>query len=514
MYDVIIIGCGVVGAATAYQLAKYRLRTLVLEAQNDVANGTTKANSAIIHAGYDPEPGTQMARLNVQGNRMAGEICEKLGVPFARVGSLVLAFCEAERQTLETLFQRGQANGVPGLRLLDGAGARAMEPNLSEAVQAALYAPSAGIVDPWRFALAMAETAVENGVQLCLQSPVTAIGKTPGGFCVQTPRGAYEARYVFNAAGVQADEVHALLEAPGYAVLDTLYEKIPGLELVAEDLGTCAPRCWNCGTATSRGEYYLMDKSQGAQVGRIIFQCPSQSGKGVLVAPTVHGNLIVGPNAEPVPDKRDVGTTGAGLAYVRKTALRSVPGLNFRENIRNFAGLRAVSTRDDFILEESAASPGFFDLAGIKSPGLTSAPAIGALAVQLLRQKGVALEEKPAFRERRRAACFAALSAEEKNALIQKDARYGRVICRCETITEGEIVAALHSPIPPHSLNGVKRRCNAGMGRCQGGFCGPRVQAIIARELGIPQQEVLMDQDGTYLITGETKQGRGGVQHV
>ena len=477
MYDVIIIGCGVVGAATAYQLAKYRLRTLVLEAQNDVANGTTKANSAIIHAGYDPEPGTQMARLNVQGNRMAGEICEKLGVPFARVGSLVLAFCEAERQTLETLFQRGQANGVPGLRLLDGAGARAMETNLSEAVQAALYAPSAGIVDPWRFALAMAETAVENGVQLCLQSPVTAIDKTPGGFCVQTPRGAYEARYVFNAAGVQADEVHALLEAPGYAI------------------------------TPSRGEYYLMDKSQGAQVGRIIFQCPSQSGKGVLVAPTVHGNLIVGPNAEPVPDKRDVGTTGAGLAYVRKTALRSVPGLNFRENIRNFAGLRAVSTRDDFILEESAASPGFFDLAGIKSPGLTSAPAIGALAVQLLRQKGVALEEKPA-------ACFAALSAEEKNALIQKDARYGRVICRCETITEGEIVAALHSPIPPRSLNGVKRRCNAGMGRCQGGFCGPRVQAIIARELGIPQQEVLMDQDGTYLITGETKQGRGGVQHV
>ena len=328
------------------------------------------------------------------------------------------------------------------------------------------------------------ERAVENGVQLCLQSPVTAIGKTPGGFCVQTPRGAYEARYVFNAAGVQADEVHALLEAPGYAI------------------------------TPSRGEYYLMDKSQGAQVGRIIFQCPSQSGKGVLVAPTVHGNLIVGPNAEPVPDKRDVGTTGASLAYVRKTALRSVPGLNFRENIRNFAGLRAVSTRDDFILEESAASPGFFDLAGIKSPGLTSAPAIGALAVQLLRQKGVALEEKPAFRERRRAACFAALSAEEKNALIQKDARYGRVICRCETITEGEIVAALHSPIPPHSLNGVKRRCNAGMGRCQGGFCGPRVQAIIARELGIPQQEVLMDQDGTYLITGETKQGRGGVQHV
>lgn len=482
MYDVIIIGCGVVGAATAYQLARYRLRTLVLEAQNDVANGTTKANSAIIHAGYDPEPGTLMARLNAEGNRMAGEICERLGVPFARVGSLVLAFSEAECKTLETLLHRGQANGVPGLRILSGAEARAMEPNLSENVLAALHAPSAGIVNPWEFALAMAETAVENGVQLCLQSPVTAICRTEGGFRVQTPHGVHEAKYVFNAAGVQADEVHALLEDPGYAI------------------------------TPSRGEYYLMDKSQGAQVGRVIFQCPNKNGKGVLVAPTVHGNLIVGPNAEPTPDRQDLGTTGAGLAYVRETALRSVPGLNFRENIRNFAGLRAVSTRDDFILEESAAFPGFFDLAGIKSPGLTSAPAIGAMAAQLLREKGVRLEEKPAFHEKRRAACFASLSAEEKNALIQKDARYGRVICRCETITEGEIVAALHSAIPPRSLNGVKRRCNAGMGRCQGGFCGPRVQAIIARELGIPQQDVLMDQDGTYIITGETKQGKGGVQ--
>ncbi len=482
MYDVIIIGCGVVGAATAYQMARYRLRTLVLEAQNDVANGTTKANSAIIHAGYDPEPGTLMARLNTEGNRMAGEICERLGVPFARVGSFVLAFSEAECKTLETLLHRGRVNGVPGLRILSGAEARAMEPNLSENVQAALHAPSAGIVNPWEFALAMAETAVENGVQLCLQSPVTAICKTEGGFRVQTPHSAYEAKYVFNAAGVQADEVHALLEDPGYAI------------------------------TPSRGEYYLMDKSQGTQVGRVIFQGPNQNGKGVLVAPTVHGNLIVGPNAEPMPDRRNLGTTGAGLAYVRETALRSVPGLNFRENIRNFAGLRAISTRDDFILEESAAFPGFFDLAGIKSPGLTSAPAIGAMAAQLLREKGVRLEENPAFHERRRAACFASLSAEEKNALIQKDARYGRVICRCETITEGEIVAALHSAIPPRSLNGVKRRCNAGMGRCQGGFCGPRVQAIIARELGIPQQDVLMDQDGTYIITGETKQGRGGAQ--
>ena len=365
MYDVLIIGCGIVGANVAYLLSQHKLRAAVFEKENDVSMGTTRANSAIVHAGYDPEPGTAMARLNVRGSALTKEQCAAFDVKYRQIGSLGLAFSDEEMATVRRLYENGVANGVPGVRVLTREETLAMEPNLSDAVCGALYAPSAGIVDPWRFALAMAETAVENGVQLCLQSPVTAIGKTPGGFCVQTPRGAYEARYVFNAAGVQADEVHALLEAPGYAI------------------------------TPSRGEYYLMDKSQGAQVGRIIFQCPSQSGKGVLVAPTVHGNLIVGPNAEPVPDKRDVGTTGAGLAYVRKTALRSVPGLNFRENIRNFAGLRAVSTRDDFILEESAASPGFFDLAGIKSPGLTSAPAIGVLAVQLLRRKGVALEEKP-----------------------------------------------------------------------------------------------------------------------
>ena len=484
MYDVIIIGCGVVGAATAYHLAPYQLNTLVLEAQNDVANGTTKANSAIIHAGYDPEPGTLMARLNVQGNRMTGDICQALDVPFQRVGSLVLAFSEAECRTLEKLFMRGQTNGVPGLRLLSGEEARAMEPNLSNEVAGALHAPSAGIINPWEFALAMAETAVRNGVQICLQSPVTAICKVPGGFRVTTPKGEYEAAYVFNAAGVHADEVHALLEEPGYAI------------------------------RPSRGEYYLMDKSQGAQVSRIVFQCPNENGKGVLVAPTVHGNLIVGPNAEPVQDKRDLANTAEGMAYVKKTALRSVPGLNFRENIRNFSGLRAISTREDFILEESATSPGFFDLAGIKSPGLTSAPAIGAMAVDMLCAAGARLEKKPVFHNIRRHVRFSQLNAEEKNELIRQDARYGRVICRCETITEGEIVAALHSPIPPCSLNGIKRRCNAGMGRCQGGFCGPRVQAIIARELGIPQQAVLMDQEGTYLITGETKQGRGGAQNV
>ena len=477
MYDVVIIGCGVVGASAAYELARYKLRVVVLEAAADIAAGTTKANSAIIHAGYDPEPGTLMARLNVEGNRLTGEICEKLQVPFKRVGSLVAAFSPEQLPTLQALYDRGCKNGVPGLRLLSGMEARAMEPGLSEEVCGALFAPSAGIIDPWGFAIAMAETAVRGGVELRRDCPVTGIEDTGAGFVLHTPAGDVAARFVLNAAGVDADRVHEMLE----------------------------PNDWH--TLPSRGEYYLLDKSEHDRVSRVIFQCPGPEGKGVLVAPTIHGNLICGPNAEAVEDRLDLGNTAAGMAEVRAKASRSVPGIQWRQNIRNFAGLRANTTRSDFIIEESKAHPGFIDLAGIKSPGLSSAPAIAKLAAEMLAADGLALEPDPDFVDRREHIVFKNLSAEEKNELIRKDPRYGRVVCRCETITEGEIVAALHSPIPPRSINGVKRRCNAGMGRCQGGFCGPRVQEIIARELGIDQAEVLLEQAGSTILTGRTKTG-------
>ena len=477
MYDVVIIGCGVVGASAAYELARYKLRVAVLEAAADIAAGTTKANSAIIHAGYDPEPGTLMARLNVEGNRLTGEICEKLQVPFKRVGSLVVAFSPEQLPTLRTLYDRGCKNGVPGLRLLSGMEARAMEPGLSEEVCGALFAPSAGIIDPWGFAIAMAETAVRGGVELRRDCPVTGIEDTGAGFVLHTPAGDVAARFVLNAAGVDADRVHEMLE----------------------------PNDWH--TLPSRGEYYLLDKSEHDRVSRVIFQCPGPEGKGVLVAPTIHGNLICGPNAEAVEDRLDLGNTAAGMAEVRAKASRSVPGIQWRQNIRNFAGLRANTTRSDFIIEESKAHLGFIDLAGIKSPGLSSAPAIAKMAARMLAAGGLALEPDPDFVDRREHIVFKELSAGEKNELIRKDPRYGRVVCRCETITEGEIVAALHSPIPPRSINGVKRRCNAGMGRCQGGFCGPRVQEIIARELGLDQAEVLLEQAGSTILTGRTKTG-------
>lgn len=475
MVDVTVIGCGVIGAATAAMLAKYDLSVMVLEAQNDVATGTTKANSAIIHAGYDPEPETQMARLNVEGNRLCKEWAKQLDVPCKEIGSLVLAFDEADLAMIEELYRRGVANGVPELKLLSAEELLAMEPNLSHEVKGALLAPSAAVISPWDFCLALAETAVKNGAQLKRSAPVTAIEKIEGGYRLHTPQGAVESRMVVNAAGVFADKVHDMI----------------------------APHAFT--THPSRGEYYLMDKSQGALVDHVVFQCPNKDGKGVLVSPTVHGNLIVGPNAEPVAKGDDVAVTADGLAFVRRQAAKSVPEINYRDSIRNFAGVRAVTDQPDFVITEAEGAPGFIDLGGIKSPGLSSAPAIALQAVELLGKAGLTLKEKENYVFERRETRFKELSSDEKAKLVEKSPAYGRVICRCETITEGEIIAALHSPIPPVSVDGVKRRCNAGMGRCQGGFCGPRVQEIIARELGVPQTEVLQDKAGSRILLCKTK---------
>lgn len=475
MFDVAIIGCGVIGAATAYTLARYQLKVLVLEAENDVADGTTKANSAIIHAGYDPEPGTRMARLDVLGNRLAGEICERLDVPFKRNGSLVLAFSEEEIPHLKKLYSNGVANGVPGIRLLDAAQVRELEPNLSDRVVAALYAPSAGVISPWEYALAMAQVAVRNGVRLERSSRVTAIRKLEGeGYELHTGTGDYQARRVINAAGLHSEEIHNMVAPPSFHIQPT------------------------------RGQYYLLDKSEGSRVNCVIFQCPTKLGKGILVSPTVHGNLIVGPDAELV-DGDDTSTTTAALEQVAELGRKSVPSVDLRASIRNFAGVRANSDRGDFVIEEAA--PGFIDLAGIKSPGLSSAPAIALEAVELLKGTGLELREDPDFVDGRRRPRFKELSEAEKRALIAKDPAYGRVICRCETITEGEILEAVRAPIPPVSVDGVKRRCSAGMGRCQGGFCGPRVLEILSRELHRDPTEILKDKAGTVILTGQTKQG-------
>lgn len=477
MYDVAIIGCGIIGAAAAYELSRYNLKVAVLEAMNDVANGTTKANSAILHAGYDPEPGSQMAVMNVRGVALAKELCEALDVERKQIGSLVLAFSADEMATVQELYARGCQNGVPGLAVLTKAQVLAMEPNLSGEIFGALHAPSAAIVNPWEFAIALAETAVNNGVELHLSTKVSGITKVADSFTISTNNGDFHAKYIVNAAGVYADKLHEMVGGTGFH------------------------------TIFSAGEYYMMDKAQGGVVGSVVFQCPSPVGKGVLVAPTVHGNLIVGPNAVACAKGDDVGNSADGLNFVRQMAVRSVPTLNFRDSIRNFSGVRANTDRPDFIIEESQQCAGFINLGGIKSPGLSSAPAIGEKAVGLLQGCGLVTTKKENFISTRKRIKFRELNALEKDKLIAENPMYGRVVCRCETITEGEIVEAIHRPIVPRTVDAIKRRCNTGMGRCQGGFCGPRVHELLSRELGIPMLDVQMDEDGSYILTGPTKEG-------
>ena len=472
MYDVAIIGSGITGSACAYFLSKYRLKIAVIEKNNDVCCGTTKANSAIIHAGYDPHPETLMAKLNVKGSAMAKEICAKLDVPYNQIGSLVVAFSEEEAKTVEELFERGNANGVPDLKILNREELKEAEPMISDEALCALYAPSAAIVNPWEYGLAMAETAVRNGAEILLESEVTSIKKENGVFKITAGEKEIEAKYVINAAGVNCDDVHNMIAPPKFKVIP------------------------------SAGEYYLLDKSEGKRARHVIFQCPNKDGKGVLVSPTVHGNLIVGPNAD-ARDKDDTSTKTRCLDFVREKAVKSVPSINFRENIRNFTGVRAATEIDDFIIE--FACEGFLDLAGIKSPGLSAAPAIAELAVKMLGESGLVLEEKESFTDERTHLRFKHLSDEEKNNAVKKNSAYGRVICRCETITEGEIIDALNSPIPPVSLDGIKRRAGTGMGRCQGGFCGPKVLEIMAKYKNEPFEAVLQDNTGSVILTGKTK---------
>ncbi|MDD2955253.1 MAG: NAD(P)/FAD-dependent oxidoreductase [Oscillospiraceae bacterium] len=478
MYDVLIVGCGISGAALAMELSRYQLKVAVLEKENDVALATTKANSAILHAGYDPAPGTLAARLNVEGSRMGEELCRELDVPYKKLGSLVVAFSQEELEVLRTLYDRGCANGVPGLEIIGRERLREMEPGIAPEALGALYAPSAAVVNPWEYAIAMAEAAVKNGVELFLRTEVTGLSKEGLGWRVETNRGVFEAKWVVNAAGVCCGQIHEMAAPPAFSV------------------------------HPAKGEYYLLDKSEGYTVSHVVFQCPNRDGKGVLVSPTVHGNLIVGPNAAPCGED-DRANTAAGLEFVRTAAKKSVPGINFRENIRNFAGVRANTSCEDFIIE--MAGEHFLDVAGIRSPGLTAAPAIGKYAAGLLQKDGLILTKKDSWDGRRKKVRIAPLSPAEKNRLIARNPAYGRVICRCETITEGEILDALHSPIPPVSVDGVKRRAGSGMGRCQGGFCGPRVVEIMAREYGVDPQEILMDRDGSAILTGRTKEG--GAKH-
>ncbi|MBR5933080.1 MAG: NAD(P)/FAD-dependent oxidoreductase [Treponema sp.] len=480
-YDVAIIGCGVTGAAVAYELSKYNLKTVILEAENDVAAGTTKANSGILHAGYDPKPGSFMAILNVLGNEYARSVCKKLDVPVKWCGSFVCAFGKEDDMTVKELYGRGLRNRVSDMEILKAEQIKKLEPNLSDKVTSALYAKTAGVVSPWELCLAFAETAVKNGTELKRNFKVSSIKKIPCEQCNKEYKSAYSitsddgqsvnASFVINAAGVYADEIHSLVSKPAYKI------------------------------KPSRGQYYLLDHEANGIVSRVIFQCPSNGTKGILVAPTCHGNIIAGPDAVST-EKDDLAVTSKGLEYIAELAKKSVPSLDLSLSIRNFAGVRANSTEDDFIIEEVPESKGFIDFAGIKSPGLTASFAMGDAALMLLEKAGLHIEQKKKFIDSRKKIRFAELSSEEKVELIKDNYTYGRIVCRCESITEGEILAALNSTIAPVSVDGVKRRCNAGMGRCQGGFCSPRVIKLLI-DSGIEPENIMQDKNGSYIITGE-----------
>jgi glycerol-3-phosphate dehydrogenase len=477
--DVIIIGGGVIGCLVGRELARSRLDLLLVDRAGDLADATTKANSAIVHAGFDALPGTRKAALNVAGNRMFDQLCADLDVPFRRTGSLVLAFTGAELPTLDVLEERGRRNGVPGLARLDGDAVRRLEPNLAP-VAGALAAATGAIVGPWELALAAAENAMDNGMAVRLEHEVTAIARIPGGFRVTAGGEAFEARAVVNCAGLCADRVHDLVAEPAFRI------------------------------QYGRGEYFVLDRSEGGFVRQVIFQCPTAAGKGVLIAPTVHGNLLVGPNAVTVDDPGRLGTTLDGLDQVRRAALRSAPGLPLHRAITTFAGLRATPDGHDFIIGPAAGAPGFFDAAGIDSPGLSSAPAIAVQVAALVREHLGPVAPRADFRPRRRPQVrFAGLDRDRQAALVRQDPSYGRVVCRCERITEGEILDAIRRRAGATTLDGVKRRVRPGMGRCQGGFCGPRVVEILARELGVPVTGVRKDGPGSYLLAGATKQAGG-----
>lgn len=475
MYDVAIIGAGVIGASIFRELMRYDLKVVIIDKENDVSMGTTKANSAIVHAGYDPKEGTLMAKYNVRGNEMFEDICNELSVPFKRNGSLVIGFNEEDMETIKELYNNGNKVGVKGLQILSKEEVLKKEPNLNEEVLGALYAPTGGIVGPFEYTIALVENAVENGGEVKLNRKVVGIEKKEH-FIINTAEGeVIESRYVVNAAGVYADKIHNLICRESFKINPI------------------------------KGEYFVMDKSQGNVVSHTVFQCPSKLGKGILVTPTVHGNLLVGPDAEIVEDRDNVATVAESMEFIRNTATKTTNKINFRESIRNFAGLRANPDCGDFIVGEAEDVSGFIDAAGMKSPGLSSAPAVALDVVDILKNSGLKAEAKKNFKNTRKQINFMELSSEEKKELIKKDSRYGKIICRCESITEGEIIDSIKRSFGKISLDGVKRRCRPGMGRCQGGFCGPRVQEIIARELNIPMEDIVQESDGSYILIGRTK---------
>lgn len=477
-YDVAVIGGGVIGCAIARELSRYQLNICVLEKGEDVCSGTSKANSGIVHAGYDAKPGTMKAKMNLEGSRMMPELARQLDIRFFRNGSLVVCLSQEDLPALQALYQRGVENGVQELRILNAEEVHAIEPNLTQQVVAALYAPTGGIICPFELTVALAENAAENGTEFRRGECVTALHPCEEGYRIVTNRGELKAKAVVNAAGVYADEIHAMLS------------KIPM---------HITPR---------KGDYCLLDRESGSHVSHTVFQLPGKLGKGILVTPTAHGNLLLGPTATDVEEKDAAPTTAQEISTVLEKAADGVAALPLRTVITSFSGLRAHEDGGDFILREVPDAENFFEAAGIESPGLTSAPAIGCYMARMISQK-LQAEKKQHFCQTRRAIVRPAeLSTEERKKLLKENPLYGVIVCRCEQISEGEIIDAIRRPVGAVSMDGIKRRVRAGMGRCQGGFCTPRVMEILARELGCSMEEIRKNVPGSELLVGTMEERR------
>ncbi|MHB9900416.1 FAD-dependent oxidoreductase [Clostridium botulinum] len=461
MFDVTIIGSGVTGAAVARELSKYNLKTCVVEKAIDVANGTSKANSGIVHAGEDPIPGTLKAKMNVRGNEMFDKLQEEIDFPFKRNESFVLCFDEKDIEKLEELRQRGLKNGLPDtMEILNREEALKLEPNLSEYVVAALRLPTGGIVSPYEFNIALAESAAMNGVEFKLETEIIDIEKKEDGYILKTNKGDIKTKVVVNAAGVFGDKINNMVSEKKYHI------------------------------TARKGEYLLFDKTVGDMVQRTIFQLPTKMGKGVLVTPTADGNLLLGPTSVDVEEKDDLGTTREGLDIVAEKAKLSIKEIPMRQVITSFAGLRAHEENSDFIIGEAEDAKNFINAIGIESPGLTSAPAIGEYIREMIVEKLKPEENKEFNPIRKDIPKFREMINEERKEMIKENSDYGKIVCRCEVVTEGEIRDAIRRPLGAKTVDGIKRRTRAGMGRCQSGFCSNRIVEILAEELGIKRNEV------------------------
>ncbi len=503
MYDVIVIGAGVIGTSVARSLMRFKRSVLVIDRASDLCEGTSKANSGIVHAGHDALPGSLKAKYNILGSEMMEQVCKELDVTYKRNGSLVIGFDEEDRIHLQKLYEQGMANGVKELSIIGREELRALEPNISDDAVCALYAKTGAIVCPFTLTIAMAENACVNGAEFVFDTHVDSIDKLQNGYKVNCTKASspvsYEARIIVNAAGVYADSIHNMV---------------------------CADKIH---ITARKGEYCLFDRKVGGTVSHTIFQAPTKMGKGVLVTPTVHGNLLVGPSANDIPGKEETNTTKASLDTILAKAALSIKQVPGRQIITSFAGLRAHEDGGDFIIGEAKDCPGFIDAAGIESPGLTAAPAIGEAIADIVTGIDKAPVNEAYNPIRKGIPHVSEMGMDELNALIagkdvsgqdaaDKDAGgrigvtddpympefdhalYSRVICRCETVTEGEIVNSIRRVLGARTVDGVKRRVRAGMGRCQAGFCLPKTIDILSRELGIPKEEITKCGGGSFYL--------------